>query len=361
VATADGSAVPVARLQDYLSDCRRWILAELEQLVPAEARYRRVLYDYVFDYPLRDAKALRPSLCVATCRALGGSLHGVLPSATALELYHNAFLLHDDVEDGSEMRRSAPTMHVAHGVPIAINTGDAMLALALEPLLRNVEHVGLGKALRILECIARMARETAEGQALELHWVRHVDWQLTDNDYLEMVMKKTCWYSFIAPLSIGAIVAGARQDQLAGLRALGAELGVGFQLQDDVLNLVPAERYGKESCGDLWEGKHTLILIHAVRNARDDERQRAIEVLRKRRPNQAHITDGRQEFKTEEDVAFLLSLIDRYASLDYARRHARDRAARARTLFGSILGGSPRSVHWDFLSSLIDFVVDRTW
>jgi geranylgeranyl diphosphate synthase type II len=90
----------------------------------------------MLDYPLREAKALRPAMCIATCRALGGSTEGVLQSATVLELYHNAFLIHDDVEDESEKRRDGTTLHRAHGVPVAINVGDGMLALALEPLRR---------------------------------------------------------------------------------------------------------------------------------------------------------------------------------------------------------------------------------
>ena len=86
-----------------------------------------MLFNLMLDYPLRDAKALRPALCIATCRALGGQLEEVLPSAAVLEFFHNAFLIHDDIEDQSELRRGAPTLHYAHGVPIAVNVGDAML------------------------------------------------------------------------------------------------------------------------------------------------------------------------------------------------------------------------------------------
>src|SRR6185503_211786 len=127
-----------------------------------------ILYDLVMDYPLRPAKALRPSLCIATCRALGGMLEAVLPSAAVLELYHNAFLIHDDIEDDSVKRRGGDTLHLAYGVPIAINVGDTMLAMALDPLLDNMRLVGMGKALRVLRTVSRMARESAEGQAIEL-------------------------------------------------------------------------------------------------------------------------------------------------------------------------------------------------
>src|SRR5262245_60657475 len=116
-------------VEGYLAECRALVLAEIRQLIPRESSpFRPILYDLMLEYPLRDAKAMRPALCIACCRALGGRLEAVLPSAAVLEFYHNAFLIHDDIEDGSHTRRGAPTLHVAHGVPIAINVGDAMLA-----------------------------------------------------------------------------------------------------------------------------------------------------------------------------------------------------------------------------------------
>jgi geranylgeranyl diphosphate synthase type II len=148
-----------------------------------------------------------------------------------LELYHNAFLIHDDVEDGSESRRHLPTLHQTHGEPIAVNVGDAMLAIALQPLLDNMRWIGLGKALRILEAVARMSRETTEGQALELDWIRSRQWQLSETDYVRMVYKKTSWYSFITPVFVGGVVAGAADRQLVELRKFAALLGIAFQAQ----------------------------------------------------------------------------------------------------------------------------------
>ncbi len=135
-------------------------------------------------------KALRPALSIAACLGLGGHLEAVLPTAATLELYHNAFLIHDDIEDESWWRRGKPTLHIDHGVPIAINVGDAMLSLSLQPLLDNVERVGLGPALRILRAVAKMTRLTVDGQALELDWVRSNRWRLNDADYLKMVELK---------------------------------------------------------------------------------------------------------------------------------------------------------------------------
>jgi geranylgeranyl diphosphate synthase type II len=269
----------------YLDDCRDLTLQEIRSIVPTGRGCRSALYDLMLDYPLRAAKALRPSLCIATCRALGGRLESVLRSAAVLELYHNAFLLHDDVEDGSENRRGRPTLHASHGMPVAVNVGDAMLALVLQPLLDNMRLLGMGKALRILQVIARMARESTEGQALELHWIQQQEWRLTDSDYARMVYKKTSWYSFITPMLVGGIVAGMPAESLATLRRFAALLGIAFQIQDDILNLTAeGDAYGKEIAGDLWEGKHTLIVMHMMRSATERERDCARAILCKSRP-----------------------------------------------------------------------------
>ncbi len=91
---------------------------------------RRYLYDLLTEYPTRSGKGLRPVLCMASCAAFGGSFDAALPFATALELLHTAFLVHDDIQDGSSLRRGRPALHVEHGVPLALNAGDALAALA---------------------------------------------------------------------------------------------------------------------------------------------------------------------------------------------------------------------------------------
>ena len=164
-------------LDDYLALCKDACDGEIKRLYGPGERGSSGLYDLILDYPLRGGKALRPALSIATCLGLGGHLEAILPTAATLELYHNAFLIHDDIEDESWWRRGKPTLHIDHGVPIAVNVGDAMLSLSLQPLLDNVERVGLGPALRILRAVAHMTRQTVEGQALELEWVRSNTWR----------------------------------------------------------------------------------------------------------------------------------------------------------------------------------------
>ena len=303
-------------LEDYLAACKYGLRRrDRSALRSRPAWIDSSLYELILDYPRRGGKALRPALSIATCLGLGGHLEAILPTAATLELYHNAFLIHDDIEDESWWRRGQPTLHIDHGVPIAVNVGDAMLSLSLQPLLDNVERVGLGPALRILRAVAHMTRQTVDGQALELEWVRSNTWQLDDADYLEMVELKTSWYSFITPLQVGAIAAGAGPEWLAPLESLGRHLGAAFQITDDLLNLrADPEEYGKEIGGDLWEGKRTLMLLHTLRCAEPKDRDRAVQILAKRRPS----ADGE------------LGLTDAAGSAHRPGRAVADRACRDR-------------------------------
>ncbi|MEO3760787.1 polyprenyl synthetase family protein [Mycobacterium sp. B14F4] len=387
----DGTTV-LARpnvLEDYLGACKEVCDGEIKRLYAPDTHRAGSLYDLILDYPLRGGKALRPALSIAMCLGLGGQLEAILPTAATLELYHNAFLIHDDIEDESRWRRGKPTLHIDHGVPVAVNVGDAMLSLSLQPLLDNVERVGLGPALRILRAVAHMTRRTVEGQAIELDWVRANTWQLDDAHYLEMVELKTSWYSFITPLQVGAVAAGAPPEQLAPLESLGRHLGAAFQITDDLLNLrADPQEYGKEIGGDLWEGKRTLMVLHALRNAMPEDRNRAREILGRCRPSSdseirlddlldrlvaggdlsragraeiaSHVRSQRGERpKNLDDVRWLYGLMQRVGSFEHARRvaarHARDAAA----VLGS-LDWLPASRHRDVLAGLVEYVHGRT-
>src|SRR5947207_12871598 len=188
-------------------------------------------------------------------------------------MLHNAFLVHDDVEDGSDSRRGAPTMHRRTGIPIAVNTGDSMNALAMRLFRETCERLGPATAMRIFDEVDHMVDETLEGQAIELGWVRDNDLTVGTDDYLRLVLKKTARYSFIHPMRMGALVANGEDGNLERFDRFGYLLGLAFQITDDVLNLKGnLARYGKEINGDLWEGKRTLLLAHALSNANGADR-----------------------------------------------------------------------------------------
>lgn len=377
----------------YLEDCQAVVLAEIRAIIRAGTAGDERAYGLMLDYPLRRAKGLRPALCIAVCQALGGALDDVLPSAAVLELYHNAFLIHDDIEDGSLRRRGLPALHQTHGIPVAVNCGDGLLALTLRPLLDNTDRLGVGRALQILEIYAKMVTESYEGQSQELGWIDAGTWELEDGDYDAMVLKKTCGYSFIAPALVGAAVARAGTEVERQLVALLRELGLAFQIQDDVLNLEEDRGdYGKELAGDLWEGKRTLMLLHALRHADAAERATALAILGKPRPGvddpvvrftamlddmaargvidavtrAAMVRDlarhgGGGAYKSEAEVRFLREQIDRHGSLGYARNVAMTRARAAAEQFQRFTAGVPDSVHVRFIGWLVDYVVRREW
>jgi geranylgeranyl diphosphate synthase, type II len=310
---------------------------------------RSELYELASDYPQRGGRALRASLCISSARAFGASAADALNSAVALELLHNAFLIHDDVEDGSEERRGAPALHVLHGVPIAVNVGDALAVLSLRPLLDNRDVLGPRLALRILEEAARMACESVEGQALELAWRRDNALDLAENDYLRMILKKTCWYTTIYPCRVGALIGTRDGVELDRYVRFAFFLGAAFQIQDDLLNLVGNHvRYGKELAGDIWEGKRTLVLIRLLEIASPEERLELGRLLGLER-----------SARTAGDVKWIRARMDHYGCIEHGRQVAHGLAGAAVHEFQMAYGDLPDSRDKRFLESLATWVLER--
>ncbi len=318
-----------------------------QYLPPAEPR--RYLYDLLADYPRRGGRAFRPSLCIATARAFGAPMELALRTAASIELLHNAMLIHDDIEDESETRRGKPTMHLAEGVPIAINVGDMLSLIAMRPLLDNRRVLGSEMSLRILEETERMARESAEGQAFELGWRRDNVTTVGEADYLLMVLKKTCWLCTIHPSRVGTLIGSQGAVDPDRCMRFGFLLGAAFQIQDDLLNLDgdPAA-YGKELDGDVREGKRTLMLIHLLARATSAERECLQDMLSRPR-----------ELRTDCEVRWVRERMNFYGCIDYARQVAQGLAGAAEHEFSQLYGALPDSRDKQFLAALPTWVIER--
>jgi len=320
----------------------------LKQYLPA-GHPSRYFYDPLSDYPLRGGKMMRSSICIANARVFGAGLNDALCSAVAIELLHNALLIHDDIQDGSEIRRGRPALHVLHGIPLAINAGDGLFLLSLRPLLDNVNNIGPELAVEILRETERMAWQSAEGQAMELGWRRENKIFLNDSDYLTMVLKKTCWLAVIYPSRIGALIGTHKPAQLDRFVRFGFFLGATFQIQDDLLNLIADSRYGKELNGDIFEGKRTLMLIHASRQCTKRERARLSELLKLPR-----------EERGVSDVEWIRNLMEKYGSVEYARSVAHGLAGAALHEYSCIYDDLPHSIDKEFIRGLVTWVFERT-
>ncbi|MGZ4149698.1 MAG: polyprenyl synthetase family protein [Acidimicrobiia bacterium] len=301
------------------------------------------------DYPARAGKALRPSLCLAACEAFGGPVAAAVPSALAIELLHNAFLVHDDIEDGSELRRGEETLHRRYGMPLALNAGDGLALHAVGALRANVELLGPRLADRVTAEFEFMSHQTVAGQALELGWRRDNRLDLVPDDYLDLIMKKTCWYTTVLPLRVGALVGSSGTADLEPMIDFGFHLGAAFQIRDDILNLVgdPGE-YGKERLGDLREGKRTLMLIHLVAAA-DPVDRRWVEACL--------ALDATQ--RSEADIQRLFDLMQAYGSIAFASEFAAGVTRSAEARLDRAFAGVPDSTARRFVGRLVPYMVER--
>jgi len=297
-----------ADLMETLQSCKNRVRHEIIRLIP-DREPRPYLYDQIREYPSREGKGLRPTLTIATCCALGGRAEDAVRSAAAIELFHNGFLVHDDIADESTHRRSEATLHMAHGIGMAVNTGDAMNLLAIDAVLSNLPTLGLARTLGLIHEVMHMCRETIEGQAIELGWIRNYIVPEQDEDYFTMSTKKTGWYTCISPCRIGAICAGETDPRILDhFNEVFRLVGIAFQIQDDVLNLVGEQAlYGKEPLGDLLEGKRTVMMIHLFRTASEAVRERMLEIIRLPRSQ-----------KTQRDAEEILAVMQQHGSIDYA-------------------------------------------
>jgi len=300
------------------------------------------------DYPRRGGKMMRPAICIANTRAFGGRLEDAIECAAAIEILHNGLLIHDDIEDGSELRRGRPTLHAIHGIPLAINAGDAMMFASLRPLIDCMRTMRPDVISKILEVSGTMARETAEGQALELGWRDCNKLDLDEADYFRLVLKKTAWLGTIWPAQLGMLIGSRGAADPDSVIRFGFFLGAAFQIEDDLRNLTLDPGYGKEMNGDLFEAKRTLMLIHVRRSCSDADRARL----------DAFLARGRDQ-RCGGDVLWLAALMERHGSIAHARSVAGALAGAAAHEFALVYGHLPPSADRDFVAGLIPWVFAR--
>jgi geranylgeranyl diphosphate synthase, type I len=331
---------------DYLSEVSRQIDDRLHEYlsgVPEGSALHRYLYGILDEFVARGGKRVRPAMAMLACEAVGGDPRLALSSGCAIEFFHAAALIHDDIMDASLIRRDQKCAHIIHGEPLAINAGDYALGLVCSIVVRDPLLDDRTK-LEVLDTIGEMSARTVEGQALDVGWVRDDVYDLTPDDYLEMALGKTGYYSGIAPLTVGAIVGKASAAEKEALAAFGKNSSIAFQIQDDLLNILGDERtMGKDYLTDVLESKRTLMVIHCLASADPTDRERLVTLLRL----------GRE--KSVEEATEVVDLLQRYGSVEYARSTARGLILEARSHVGVLQESRAR----DVLESMADFFLER--
>lgn len=243
----------------------------------------------------------------------------------------------------------ALTLTAEHGIGLALNAGDALAVLANRVVRRHARLLDGRLADRLLDEFDTMALRTLEGQATELGWQRGAVAELAPEDYLDLIMHKTCWYTTIHPLRVGALLGSGGRADLRPMVRFGFHLGAAFQIQDDLLNLVGDESlYGKEINGDLREGKRTLVLIHLAARAEGADRA-VIERYLRLTPDE----------RGRDVVDEIRALVDVYGSLDFARAYAAGIADQALDAFETAFAAATPGPDTDFVRALVPYMLDR--
>jgi len=317
-----------------------------------------------WDYIDRGGKRFRPSLLVLTCEAFGGNYHLALPAAAAIESAHSFLLIHDDIEDDSFVRRGKTTLHRIYGSDVAINAGDYLSFKTWRCLSIGRDgwdsHPGwgCGKYSLITDLMAEMFERTGEGQSLDI-WLRKQPLRETTYERVNKILTlKTGYYTSGIPMSIGAVIAD-RKEKIDQMKEIGLDIGVGFQIMDDVLNVMMTEKeaavapttkggnYGKDFMGDADEGKRTLLVVHLMENVSDKDRKKFEKMWGRKVPP-----------LTVEEKKQLQGLYQKYGTIDYCKRVAMDKL---RGVDERIKEAIPPSEKRERLLDLLRFYIERTF
>ena len=307
----------------------------VEEEFARQARSNVQVIDYLADY-LRASggKRVRPALTILSNYAAGGdgSRYNSIRMATVMEFLHTATLVHDDIIDGAGTRRNRPTVNALYGNETAVLMGDWLYMSAFETSLAE-------RSLSILDILTRVTRKMTEGELLQLTTLGRTD--LHEEQYLDVIQRKTA-FLFSACCEVGAILGGASQEEQRAFAEYGMNLGMAFQLIDDLLDFTSTDdMLGKGVGVDLLGGKVTLPLIYLM--ASDPAAREMVQTV---------ITEKGYERVSRHE---LLDRLARVNALERARARADVYASSARTALDNL----PHSVHLESLRSIPTYVLDR--
>lgn len=288
---------------------------EIRQLVRDRDPSTRGLYEMAryhlgLDHDaVSGGKRMRPLLGLLAYASITGEYEPALPGAAAVELGHNFSLVHDDIEDSDTERRHRPTLWTLHGIPQAINTGDALFTLS-RIALHRLSDLGFSdaKVLRLVRLYDETCLRLCEGQFIDI-WTSEHDDAMSVELYFDMIGRKTAAL-IAASIEAGALLATDDDAVIARYRSFGWALGIAFQLNDDLLGIWGEEQATGKEPSDLAKHKKTLPVIFAFERSREPDRARLAEIYACESP-------------TTDEVAEAMAILERAGARDYTRDQAR--------------------------------------
>ena len=308
------------------------VTATIEKLLPV--MHPRGLYEASRHLVDSGGKRLRPSMLLLAAEAAGGEALALAPAAVSIELVHNFTLIHDDIMDNADVRRGRPAVHKIWGQSGAILAGDTLYSKAFQVL--GMTAASPERILGAMNMLSRTCTAICEGQWLDMEFESKD--RVTENEYMEMIEKKT-GVLYGASAGMGALLAGAPLEVVRALDEFGRLTGMGFQLQDDVIDLLtPEEVSGKKQGGDLIEGKKTLIMIHAFAN------DIVVPVFSKKDAS-------------AEEIFRSISILEGSGSIEYARSRAEEMVVQGKRALDVL----PPSSATETLLELADYMIRRRY
>ncbi len=303
---------------------------------------QNVLFDPMWDLLLRGGKRWRPWLFLILAKNLGVDVEKYKELSVIIELLHNGSLVADDIEDGAEMRRGDKAIHIKYGLDVAVNLSSAMYFMPLRILMEmDIDDKTYKRLVNAyLEDMIRIHL----GQATDIGWHRGVrdPEEITADQYLQMCANKTGVLPRLAA-RYAAIIAGLDEESERKLGKFAESIGVAFQIQDDIINVTNAEKLGKDYGEDITEGKVTLIVIHTLSKASEDDKRRLKEILAMHTRDRALLDEA-------------ISILRKYGSVEYAKEFAREIVRESWREIENIL---PDNEYKKKLRELTNFLVER--
>ena len=324
-------------IDDYISKQSEKIEATIYDNIPKNPKY---IYEMLREYLSRGGKRIRPILTLASSDALNGRDEDALPYALAIEIFHNFTLIHDDIEDNSPVRRGKPTLHEQFGIPVAINSGDALYTVVWSTLMNA--KIPPEKFHGAMKLMVKAFSDVVNGQGTELEWYRTGKVDVSEEDYFHMAGGKTGSLIGVS-CRMGAYAIDASPEVQKAMQDFGEKIGLAFQIRDDVLNLVAdPSKYKKEIGEDIKEGKRSLITLNLLSKLPEEQKNKVTETLKK--PE-----------KTEEEVLEVISLAKEHGAIDYANSVSDRLVGEAKEFLTVVEDEQKREI----MLSLADYMVRR--